>query len=350
MISFYPGPSRVYDDVPRYVKAAHRKGILSLNHRSEPFMKMMEKTVALMKDKLDIPASYQVYFTTSATECWEIIAQSLIREKSIHLHNGAFGAKWFDYTRRIRPGASAIVFHREQLLSPDSIFNEGDVICITQNETSNGTQVSCDTIAAIRKKNPGHLMAVDATSSMGGVHLDFSCADVWLASVQKCFGLPAGLGILICSPQAIARMKELNESGHYNSLTLVHDMMLKWQTSCTPNVLGIYLLMRVMKKVKPVAILHARLEERMKAWETLLSHGETLRPLITNKAVRSITVVAVQGDESAVTSVKKKAERAGFLLGDGYGDLKKKTFRIANFPALKRKEVQGLMKFLYKKV
>ncbi len=39
-------------------------------------------------------------------------------------------------------------------------------------------------------------------------------------------------------------------------------------------------------------------------------------------------------------------QKAGFLLGEGYGDLKTTTFRIANFPALRDKEINALRKFL----
>jgi phosphoserine aminotransferase len=34
------------------------------------------------------------------------------------------------------------------------------------------------------------------------------------------------------------------------------------------------------------------------------------------------------------------------LLGEGYGKMKAETFRIANFPALKGKEIEKLMGFL----
>ena len=82
MISFYPGPSRVHDEIPGYVKDAHKLGILSINHRSPEFVKMSEKTIRLLKQKLNIPKTYTVFFTSSATECWEIIAQSLITEQA----------------------------------------------------------------------------------------------------------------------------------------------------------------------------------------------------------------------------------------------------------------------------
>ena len=45
MISFYPGPSRIHDEVPRYVKDASTEGILSMNHRSDEFMKMSKNNI-----------------------------------------------------------------------------------------------------------------------------------------------------------------------------------------------------------------------------------------------------------------------------------------------------------------
>ena len=98
MISFYPGPSRVHTEVPAYVRDAYDEGILSINHRSDEFVQMCERTIGLLKERLNVPKDYTIFFTGSATECWEIIAQSLITDKSYHIYNGAFGQKWFDYT------------------------------------------------------------------------------------------------------------------------------------------------------------------------------------------------------------------------------------------------------------
>ncbi len=347
MISFYPGPSRVHDEIPSWVKEAHKKGILSMNHRSPEFMDLYKKTVKLLKKKLNVPDDYGVYFTSSATECWEIIAQSLITSKSHHIHNGAFGEKWFDYTRRLHAASISIPFEIEQPLKASGlIFTDGEVICITQNETSNGTQVANDVIATIKRNNPDHLVAVDATSSMAGVSLRFENADIWFASVQKCFGLPAGLGIMVCGPEAIRKMEAIGESRHYNSLTLVHAMMEKWQTSCTPNVLGIYLLKCVLKKMDPIDITEKKLSKRLKKWNQFFSNSKSLKVLVTDHAIQSRTVLAVKGNPKLIEAVKATAKKQGLLVGEGYGKMKTETFRIANFPALKGKEIDKLMRFL----
>src|SRR5688572_15863826 len=110
MTSFYPGPSRVHKEIPEYVKDAYKAGIMSINHRSDEFVKMSETTISLLKQKLNIPKNYTVFFTSSATECWEIIAQSLVTDRSYHIYNGAFGQKWFDYTKRLHPLAVPMPF------------------------------------------------------------------------------------------------------------------------------------------------------------------------------------------------------------------------------------------------
>ncbi len=348
MISFYPGPSRIYDEVPRYVKDAHSEGILSMNHRSDEFVAICKKTITLLKQRLGIPKDFTIVFTSSATECWEIIAQSVVQEKSHHLFNGAFGQKWFEYTRKIKNGAVAFPFDLNEPLSPKKLIlseKEG-ILCVTQNETSNGTQVSNAVLKELKQNNPGYLIAVDATSSMGGIRLDFKNADLWFASVQKCFGLPAGLGLLICSPQAIAKVKQIDERNHYNSLPFLFDMMGKWQTSCTPNVLGIYLLMRVLDQLEKIEAIHTRLEKRYRDWVSFLAERKSISHLVTQSSVQSLTVLPVKGDPAVVTKIKKQAKKEGLLLGEGYGDYKPVTFRIANFPALKDKEIKILKSFL----
>jgi phosphoserine aminotransferase len=350
MISFYPGPSRVHDQVPAYVKDAHKLGLLSMNHRSPEFVAMSEATIKLLKSRLGIPKNYTVLFTTSATESWEIIAQSLVKEKSLHLYNGAFGQKWYEYTHRIHPGATPLPFNTSQPLDPKQlVFDLQDgIICLTQNETSNGTQVGNDIIKSIKKNNPSYLVAVDATSSMAGIKLDFKHGDVWFASVQKCFGLPAGLGLLICSPQAVERARSMNERKHYNSLPFMLDMMEKWQTPFTPNVLAIYLLMRVLEDSPSIEEVHEVTLQRYRAWISFLGTCKKLTHLTEEKSVQSYTVIPVKSDEQTITQIKKSAKKNGLLLGEGYGDWKAETFRIANFPALKQKEIKELMNFLAK--
>lgn len=348
MISFYPGPSRVHSEVPDYVKDAYKDGILSINHRSEEFMNISERTIRLLKSRLEIPQDYTVFYTSSATECWEVVAQSVVTTSSYHIYNGAFGRKWFEYTKRIRPGAKSFPFDHNEVINPGKLRPEKEegIVCLTQNETSNGTQVSTETMRAIRDTFPNQLIAVDATSSMAGIFLDFRAADIWLASVQKCFGLPAGLGLLVCSPAAMEKVKGTGENDHYNSILFMASMMEKWQTPYTPNVLGIYLLMRVLEDAKPIRHVHEKIMNRYRQWVEFFRDRRSIKHFITNEEARSFTVVPVEAKEALVTSIKARAKKSGILLGEGYGDWKSTTFRIANFPAIRKSEIKTLQEFL----
>ncbi len=349
MISFYPGPSQVHKEIPSYVAEAYESGIISENHRSKRFMKLYKSTVKLLQKRLEIPEDYNVLFVSSATECWEIVAQSLITKNSFHFFNGAFGEKWYNYTRKLHPLAIGYRFGEDVEISPENLDltgTEAGVICITQNETSNGTQVHNEQIGAFRNAFNEHLIAVDATSSMGGIYLDFQQADVWYASVQKCFGLPAGMGILVVSPDALKRATEINEQKHYNSLTFMQANAIKFQTHYTPNVLGIYLLNQTLRKSKNIHKIHKRLEKRAGKLTSLIHSKSGWELMIDNDKVRSTTVFTIRGESKAIKSLKQQAQKAGLILGNGYGPYADDTFRIANFPATDRSDWKKLKDFL----
>lgn len=348
MISFYPGPSKVYPEVPQYVREAYDQGILSINHRSAAFVDMSERTIRLIRQRLHVPEDYMVFFTSSATECWEIISQSLVRQHSYHIYNGAFGAKWFSYAQKLQAIATDLSFDQEaaidiaQLAPPEA----AELIAITHNETSNGTAVSIQTLKQIRQKFPDRLIAVDATSSMAGVHLDFTQADVWYASVQKCFGLPAGMAVLICSPAAVAQALALQENRHYNSLPYMIEQMQHWQTTHTPNVMNIYLLMRTLENRPLIDQTEQLILQRYRAWIALIDVLPYVSLLVKNSTVRSKTVIALEAAPAVINQIRNAATEAGIVLGNGYGNLKPNTLRIANFPALEADEIRQLTSFL----
>lgn len=291
MLSFYPGPSKVHPEALEYIQEAFEQGIVSINHRSERFEKLLEATFDVLHEKWNIPSNYNIYFVSSATEAWEIVIQSLVRAKSTHLYNGAFGKKWAHYASSI---AESIEFSLDQSLAEIGLQLgpiKGDTLCLVQSETSNGTgqqirrtdfQITEDT-----------LIAVDATSSMGGIELSWNEADVWLASVQKCIGIPAGMGLLICSPKALARAKELNRATHYNDVLFLEENRRMFQTQMTPNVLGIYLVYRLTQQLPSLSETHRATLAKMKVWTDFWDNETEFSYLIENPALRLPTVLAL---------------------------------------------------------
>lgn len=313
-------------------------------------MNLYQQTEALMREKLHMPQDYKLLFTSSSTENWEIISQSIVESASFHIYSGSFGKKWFEYAKHIIPASIGIKIDASQAIDVENldISEEFDLIALTQNETANASQVAMAMIEEIKDKFPEKMIAVDATSSMGGIELDFSLADIWFASIQKCFGLPAGCGVLILSPKAIEKVERKGEKGRYNSLNFMLENARGFQTHYTPNVLGIYLLNRVLKAMPEIHHIDANLHDRIKKLENCIVQTKSLRMLVDNAETRSTTVLAVTGPEETITKVKMEAKEAGMELGGGYGPLKPTSFRIANFPAITDSEMDRLMEFLSK--
>ncbi len=346
-ISFYPGPSKVYSNISEYIYEAHMKGFMSINHRSDEFMWLSQEVKKTLRTKLGIPEDYRILFLSSATESWEVIAQSLTRKTSQHFYNGAFGKKWYQYAQALHTKAIPTAFEMNQPLPIHELNPDADCICITHCETSNGTYISSVLLDELDKqRNSDQLIAVDSTSSMAGLVLPWEKADYWFASVQKCFGLPAGLGIAVVSPAAAKRAEELNRNDHYNSLVRILENEEKHQTHFTPNVLGIYLLYRTQDYSKTIDIVEAKLLKRFQYWVDFLDGFSDFSFLVENPIVRSPTVIALT--TAWVEKVKQLAKEAGITLGNGYGEWKTSSFRIANFPAIKKKEIEALSTILRK--
>ncbi len=350
MLNFYPGPSKLYPQIREYLTEAFDSGILEMNHRSEVFMVLLKNTIQNFKIQQHIPEDYQVYFTSSATECWEIVNQSLLHGKVQFLYNGAFGKKWFRYavtnqnTQQDKfPTIRGTRFSYNQSVISSQIDTDNNFICIDQNETSNGTQISH---YEINKLNSNALLCLDVTSSIGGTKLPWRAGDVWLASSQKCLGLPSGLGILIISPKAISEAEKWNERNHYNSLLFIKENFEKYQTPYTPNILGIYLLNQISQYLEHIDQIDIRIKNRAEKLENFINERKNFKLLIENRELRSQTVIAIEASKDNLAKIKQKAAEKEIILGNGYGEWKENTFRIANFPAIPDNEFDLLMEFL----
>ncbi|NME66921.1 aminotransferase class V-fold PLP-dependent enzyme [Flammeovirga aprica] len=345
MISFYPGPSKIEPLVKDFMQEAIESQLIEYNHRSPQFMEMMKSCVEAVKYKLNIPKNYTVLFASSATECWEISSQSF-DANFIHIYNGAFGKKWAHYNEQTNKSVTHYAYSPQKRISINKIKvdkGQKNIFCLTNCETSNTTKVHSKTIQKLRSRFPKSLIFVDATSAMSGVNINWLSADFWYASVQKCFGLPAGLSVMVCSPRAIKEIKQ--EDFHYNSLHSIYNNSLKLQTTHTPNILNIYLLKRVMENRPVISKVHDHLRKRGNHLKKeLIKLGFT--PLIDNTQLQSETVIGVKCDPEELEQIKKEALEKGILLGNGYGPWKNNSFRIANFPAHTDDDFEHLISFL----
>ncbi len=352
-IYFTPGPSQLYFTVQEHLRTALREDIPSISHRSKQFQLIYEETVSNLSALLNIPEDYRILFTSSATEVWERIVMNLVGGESFHLVNGAFSERFCTISKQLGKNAlSATVNDGEvvditKLLIPEST----ELIAITHNETSTGAQQPADDIKNIRNAFPNQLIALDVVSSAPDADINYNHVDTAYFSVQKCFGLPAGLGVWILNERCIEKYSKLTElgnvTGSYHDLSSMLEKAEKNQTPETPNVLGIYLLGKVAADMLGKGLEQIRQETAYKA--ALLYHtfenNEAFEPFVSEQKYRSRTTTVARVNQHSGSVISHLASK-GMIVGSGYGRHKTDHIRIANFPTHSKEQIEMLVDYL----
>ncbi|MBZ1407916.1 hypothetical protein JQC65_26380, partial [Escherichia coli] len=94
---------------------------------------------------------------------------------------------------------------------------------------------------------------------------------------------------------------------HYNSFVNLHENMLKYQTTHTPNILDIVLLKKVLESVPPISNINQRIKMQADEWYDFLGGFHSVKPLVTENQLRSDTVIAVKGDPSFIKNIKEQS-------------------------------------------
>tara|TARA_Y100000766_G_scaffold129656_1_gene111414 strand:+ start:3684 stop:4745 length:1062 start_codon:yes stop_codon:yes gene_type:complete len=333
-IFFTPGPSELFYTVSDHLKKGLKDNIYSISHRSNEFKKIYEECTFNLKTLLKIPDDYNIGFLSSANEIWERLINNLILNNSVHLVNGSFSKKFYNFAVESGINATKYIFDNEEY-NIDDIENDSEIIALTLNETSTGIMCPSNKISEIRNKFKESFILLDCVSGIPSLPFNIKDVDTFYFSVQKCFGLPSGLGVWVYNNRCLDRHNELRKSkktGTYHSLHRIHEMSLKCQTPETPNVLAIYLLSKVTEDMIKIGIDNIRRDTIYKSsllYNTIKKH-QNLSCYVNDKNIRSKTVIVsnTQKDNDLfIDGLKRK----NLIVGKGYGS-SKNQIRIANFP------------------
>lgn len=348
-VNFTPGPSQLYFTVADHVKRAFKESIPSLSHRSKRFEEIYREATDGLRALLSLPSGYHIFFTASATEIWERIFQNLVQDTSFHLVNGSFSKRFYETGLQLNKKPLVAEAAVGKGFGGDvSIPPETEVIAVTHNETSTGVSLPVKWIHDLKEKNPDKLIAIDAVSSLPYPAFDYNLVDTVFFSVQKGFGLPAGLGVWMVNERCLAKANALRErhisTGSYHNLATLSAHAAKNQTPETPNVLGIYLLGCVIGDFLRRGIDTIRKETEYKAailYQALETHTH-VSPFVTEKPFRSKTVIVADCQQHTEKIAAFLAGK-GLHAGSGYGPSKKTQLRFANFPAHSKEQIELLV-------
>lgn len=356
MIYFNPGPSQLYPTVKEHLNNALQEGFCSISHRSKRYEAVHQQAVENLKLLLNIPVDYHVFFLSSATEIWDRCIENLVIENSVHFVNGSFSEKFYTTAKLL--GRTAISVNAEpgkgfHDINEIGIPNKTELIAITHNETSTGVAFDNALLSGLRKKYSEQLIAVDAVSSTPYGKINFNDLDTLYFSVQKGFGLPAGLGVWIVNNRCIEKAKQLQQAGNiigtYHSLPSFLKFDANHQTPSTPNMLAIYLLAHVTADFLKLGLkqIEKDTEEKASLLYSMIENSHYLDAFVKDKRDQSQTVIVANSKIPAKT-INAHLSNMGMQIGGGYGPWKDQHIRIANFSAISKNDIEKLIGALNK--
>lgn len=349
MLNFNPGPSQLYFTVEQHLKKGFREGVPSLSHRSKLFEKIYQHATENLKALLSIPPGFEIFFLSSATEIWERSIQNLVEHSCTHLVNGAFSKRFYETALQLKRDAAMIKAEDGYGFNDNIVIKKDtELIAITQNETSTGVSLPIEFIDKLSRNNKETLIVVDAVSSLPYPQFNYSKIDSLFFSVQKGFGLPAGLGVWLVNEKCLAKAQQLLSkgisTGSYHNLDSLHNYSRRNQTPETPNVLAIYLLACITSDMLARGIVNIRRETDYKATllYQLLNRHALMNAFVKEKSFQSKTVIVADCGENT-GKVTDALNAKGIKPGPGYGIYQRNHLRFANFPTHSKEQFELLV-------
>lgn len=333
---FIPGPTEVADEV---LKAL---GGPMIGHRSKAASDLQrgisEKLRTVFCTEQEILLS-----TSSGSGLMEGAIRSCTAKKAVVFSVGAFGDRWYKMATANGVPADIVKSELGQATTPEMVekalsTGQYDCLCVTHNETATGIMNPVEEIAEVVKKYPDVVWCVDAVSSAAGskIETDKLGIDVLITSTQKALAVPPGMAACTISKKAYDRTADVPNRGLYFDLRELYDFIQKkdYQYPSTPSLPLMYALDCQLNRMMAEGMenryaRHKEMAEFIRAWADEYFDVYPDRRYLSN----TLTVITNTRDISVGDLNKALGER-GKQLGNGYGALKDKTFRIAHMGEL----------------
>ncbi len=344
---FIPGPVDVRPDV------LEKMATPQIGHRTKEASDLQRGISEKLK-KVFYTENQIILSTSSGSGLMEGAIRSFTRNRAAVFSMGAFGDRW--YKMAATNNVPADLF-KSKLGEPTTVemvdealaTGKYDVITITHNETSTGVMNPTKEIGELLKeKYPDVLYLVDAVSSMGGVKIDSDAwgMDVVITSTQKALGLPSGMAICSVSERAIEAGRQVPNRGLYLDIVSLYDTIKKkdHQYPSTPSLSHMFALDYQLDRILEEGLenrfeRHREMAEYVREWAR-----KNFDLLVKDEARLSQTLTTIMNTrEISVGDLNKELGNRGFLISNGYGDLKNLTFRIAHMADYTMDDVRELI-------
>lgn len=342
---FIPGPVEVKEDV------LQKMATPMIGHRTKEASKL-QRDISEKLMKLFYTNNQIILSTTSGSGLMEAAIRSCTRKRAAVFAVGAFGKRWYDMAVSNNVPADIYEVEWGKATTPemvDEALSTGkyDLVTVTHNETSTGIMNPVEEIGEVVKKYPEVVFCVDTVSSAGGakIEVDKWGIDICITSTQKALGLPPGLSICTMSEKAVEAAREVKHRGFYLDLLRLYEYIQKkdHQYPSTPSLPHMFALDYQLDKILEEG-LENRFARHIEMAEYVRNWAKKHFAMFADERYASNTLTTIKNTRGiSVADLNKRLAMRGFMISNGYGNLKEKTFRIAHMADTTLPEIKELL-------
>ena len=245
--NFYAGPSIMsqftIDETAKAVKDFADMGlsILEISHRSKQFQAVMDESVALFKELLEIPEGYSVLFLGGGASLqFAMVPMNMLIHKAAYLDTGVWASKAIKEAKlfgEVDVVASSKDRNYNYIPRDYTVPTDVDYFHYTSNNTIYGTEIRKDPDVPVR-------MICDMSSDIFSRPVDVSKYDLIYGGAQKNLA-PAGVTFVIVKDDTLGKADRviptmLNYETHVKKGSMFN----------TPPVLPIFSALQTLKYYK----------------------------------------------------------------------------------------------------
>lgn len=340
--NFYAGPSILNEGVIKEAAKAVNDfagtglSILEVSHRGKEFVAVMDETVALFKELLDVPETHEVIFMGGGASLqFYMSALNFLKTKAAYLDTGTWASKAIKEAKRI--GEVIVVASSKDdnyTYIPEYTVPEGvDYFHYTSNNTIYGTEIKKDPVVKVP-------LICDMSSDIFSRPVDVSKYDLIYGGAQKNLA-PAGVTFAIVRKDAVEKVDRdlptmLNYQTHIEKGSMFN----------TPPVFPIYVALQTLKWYKSlggIPAMQKRNEEKAQLLYDAIDSSKIFRGTARKEDRSLMNICFVMKDEykDLDKDFLELATSRGMMGIKGHRSVG--GFRASTYNALPKESVEALV-------
>ncbi len=294
--NFYAGPSILNEGVIKEAAKAVNEfagtglSILEVSHRGKEFVAVMDETIALFKELLDVPETHEVVFVGGGASLqFYMSALNFLKTKAAYLDTGTWASKAIKEAKRVGE-VEVVASSKDENYTyiPEYVVPEGvDYFHYTSNNTIYGTEIRKDP----EVKCP---LICDMSSDIFSRPVDVSKYDLIYGGAQKNLA-PAGVTFAIVRKDALEKVDRdlptmLNYKTHVDKGSMFN----------TPPVFPIFVALQTLKWYKSLGGIPAMQkmnEEKAKVLYDAIDSSKVFRGTVREQDRSLMNICFVMKDE-----------------------------------------------------